>query len=320
MVIRPIPVNSPSRSEFAVARFNTNGTLDTTFGTGSQVTTNFIGVMTGGGSNPANAVLIQSDGKILVGGGASLCPRCVHNTALARYNSNGSLDASFGSGGMVNVTAIGVATALALDAAGDIFALAGTAIAEFSPTGALEPSTPAPIMVSSHGFFGPNAFQPDGRYLVAEAVTGAGRHDFDTQVVRFNQTGTVDSSFSNPAFDLTGEGGSSSDVAVAIVLQPNGQVVAGGNHFPGGVSLIGLARLNSNGSLDSTFGTAGVLTTSFPNQTSGQLTALLVQLDGKILAVRQTLTLNGIANLAMARTSANSRWGRPHRSACVNPP
>lgn len=86
-------------SEFAVARFNANGAPDTRFGAGGRVTPNFVGVMPGGVSNPANVVLIQPDGKIPVGGGASTCGQCVKNTALARYNADGSLDATFGNGG-----------------------------------------------------------------------------------------------------------------------------------------------------------------------------------------------------------------------------
>jgi uncharacterized delta-60 repeat protein len=85
-------------SEFAVARFNSNGTLDGTFGRGGKVTTNFVGVMPGGAFNPANAILIQTNGKLLVGGGAKACGKCIMNTALARYNPNGSLDSTFGAG------------------------------------------------------------------------------------------------------------------------------------------------------------------------------------------------------------------------------
>jgi len=59
-------------SEFATARFTTSGVLDSTFGNGGRVTTNFVGVMAGGVSNPANTVLIQPAGKILVGGGDRL--------------------------------------------------------------------------------------------------------------------------------------------------------------------------------------------------------------------------------------------------------
>lgn len=124
---------------------------------------------------------------------------------------------------MVNVTAVGVVTTLSLDAAGDIFALAGSVIAEFSPTGALEPS------------------------LAPAAL--------------FAQTG------------------------------------AHGN----GISLFGLARLTPEGSPDANFGGEGVRTTTFRNQTSLQVTAVLVQSDGKLVAVGQTLNPAGIANLAMAR-------------------
>src|SRR5437762_7186484 len=108
-------------SEFAIARFLRNGALDPTFGAGGKVTTNFVGVMTGGVSNPATAVLVQGDGKILVGGSARSCGAvtCATRTALARYHTNGALDASFGRGGMVDVQAIGVVTTLAEDAAGN---------------------------------------------------------------------------------------------------------------------------------------------------------------------------------------------------------
>ena len=288
-------------SEFAVARFTAGGALDTTFGTGGKVTTNFVGVMPGGVSNPANVVLIQPDGKIVVGGGASQCAKCVHSAALARYNPNGSLDASFGKGGMVTATAIASVTNLALDDAGDILALNGAAVVEFSPAGALTAITSAPITVFGHGFFAASAFQPNGSFLVAEGVADAGRHDIDTQVVRFFQTGAIDFGFNNAPFDFTGEGGTATDEASSIALETNGQVVAGGSHFAGGFDVFGVARLNSNGSMDSTFGTGGALITSFPGQTSAAVTAVLVQPDGKIVAVGQTLNSSEIANLALAR-------------------
>jgi uncharacterized delta-60 repeat protein len=120
-------------------------------------------------------------------------------------------------------------------------------------------------------------------------------------VVRFQQTGAVDPSFSSPAFDFAGEGGAGNDGASASALAANGQIVVGGNHFAGGFDLFGLARLNSNGSLDSTFGAGGVVTASFPTQTSASVSTVLVQPDGKIIAVGQTLTSAGIANLALAR-------------------
>jgi uncharacterized delta-60 repeat protein len=78
-------------SESAIARFNVNSSLDSTFGKGGQMTTNFVGVQTGGVSNPAKLRLVQTDGKILVSGTASRCAKCGTRTALARYNSDGNL-------------------------------------------------------------------------------------------------------------------------------------------------------------------------------------------------------------------------------------
>jgi uncharacterized delta-60 repeat protein len=92
---------SPSvfTQDFAVARYNTNGSLDTGFGAGGKVTTDFSGDV-----DAANAVALQSDGKIVVSGFA-VTGRTMQfpnqDFALARYNSNGSLDATFGTGGKV---------------------------------------------------------------------------------------------------------------------------------------------------------------------------------------------------------------------------
>src|SRR5438128_1850053 len=88
-------VAKTSRSQdFALARYNPNGSLDATFGTGGKVTTDFAG-----NDDPAFAVVLQSDGKIVVAGGAKTSRS--QDFALARYNANGSLDATFGTGGKV---------------------------------------------------------------------------------------------------------------------------------------------------------------------------------------------------------------------------
>jgi uncharacterized delta-60 repeat protein len=182
-------------SEFAVARFNTDGTLDSSFGNGGKVTTNFVGQL-GGVRNPATAVVVNSaSGEILVGGSASECARCVTNTALARYDTNGNLDPTFGSAGMVSVKAIGAPTALALLSNGDFLALAGEAIVEFGPSGSVHASVSSTtsgvtILATSQG--GSNVFQSNGDFIFASSVTGeAGRRDTDIQLVRFLQQGSL---------------------------------------------------------------------------------------------------------------------------------
>jgi uncharacterized delta-60 repeat protein len=80
---------------FAVIRFNANGTVDQTFGTGGVATATF-----GNAVQSAQAVLVQPDGKILVGGQVLFGGRPPRDIGgLARFNSNGSIDTTFGSGG-----------------------------------------------------------------------------------------------------------------------------------------------------------------------------------------------------------------------------
>src|SRR5438105_14398848 len=91
--------NDFSNEDFAVARYNPDGTLDKTFGVGGKVQTDFPGL-----AAVASSVVIQSDGKIVVAGGAFPLFTFLGDFKVARYNSNGSLDTSFGDGGIVTTT------------------------------------------------------------------------------------------------------------------------------------------------------------------------------------------------------------------------
>jgi uncharacterized delta-60 repeat protein len=283
--------------EFGLARFTANGSLDTTFGSGGTVTTEFFAPPLAGVHEAADAVLVQPDGKILVGGSAKqgqnrFAPTM---TAVARYNRDGSLDMTFGSGGRVLANGVGNVTALGLDAQQDIFLLAGGLIAELSPTGSFDASvTPAPITASSTGRG--NVFLSDGRYLSDSPITVV-RHDTDMQVRRFAAAGGSDPTFTTTTFDFTGQEGSDSGNAVAI--QPNGQILVAGGHFFN-TSVFGLARVNSSGGLDASFGNGGTLTTTFFG--NDLVAALIVQSDGKILAVGSaTNNITGESDLALAR-------------------
>src|SRR5919197_5084906 len=88
--------NDFSTEDFAVARFNPDGTLDKTFGAGGKVQTDFPGL-----AAVASSVVVQPDGKIVVAGGAFPLFTFLGNFEVVRYNPNGSLDTSFGNGGIV---------------------------------------------------------------------------------------------------------------------------------------------------------------------------------------------------------------------------
>jgi uncharacterized delta-60 repeat protein len=285
-------------STFEVTRFTSSGKLDPTFGNDGVVTTTFPGASDGAA---ADAVLVEPDGNVLVGGQASV-PGTTRNEpvitegALALYSSRGALEGSFGSGGIVQSTSsIGNIANLGIDASGDIFVL--PAHAEFSPSGQLDSSVTAEtIVTSSQG--GDNAFLPNGQSVSATSVSVA-KHNTDVQATLFNANGTVDSAFDNPPFTYTGAELAGFQSPGAAAVQPNGQIVIAGSSFKD-TSVFGLARLDTNGSLDSTFGSTGVLTTSF--QGDDGATAVLIQPNGDIVAVGfSENNTTGVTDIALAR-------------------
>jgi uncharacterized delta-60 repeat protein len=215
-------------------------------------------------------------------------------------NPNGTLDPTFGNGGLVAVNKIGMITALALLSNGQILALNDVGgIAQFDARGNLSPSvTSGTIVAASNN--GRSAFESTGRFVIAGAARGATRRDVDVTVISFNPTGSIDHTFNSPVFDYGQEDLTFHNLAQAIAVQPNGKVVVGGISFNSSESVFGLARLNTNGSLDSSFGNGGVLTTRFEG--SDQVSSIIIQPDGKILAIGQAFdSSTSQGNLALAR-------------------
>jgi len=166
------------------------------------------------------------------------------NFVVARFNPNGSLDSTFGSGGEVLSQPASVIRTLGLDAAGDIFVL--PTHREFSPTGQLDPGvTPATITVSSHGGIGlgnGGVFLSTGQSVLGGTVF-INRSDTDAQLQRFNADGSLDATFTNPPFD-DGAQEAGRDGAAAVLIQPDGKIVAvGGASDPTtGLTNLTLAR------------------------------------------------------------------------------
>ncbi|MCP4285532.1 MAG: hypothetical protein GY792_13925, partial [Gammaproteobacteria bacterium] len=220
-----IVVAGTSGNDVALARYNADGTLDTTFGSGGMLTTDI-----GGTGDVASAVTIQSDGKILVAGkdGTDL--------ALARYNTDGTLDSTFGSGGLFTID---VASGSLIDDA--------VYVTELS----------------------------DGKIMVAG--TGSGGIDHSFAIVRLESNGIADTTFGGGDGFVTPYFGEWNGAGGAI-MQPDGKILVTGwlKHLTGpSSSEIGLARYNSDGSLDAT----GYLVS--PGGVGGEDVAL--QADGKIL-------------------------------------
>ena len=180
---------------FSAARFNSNGTVDTTFGTRGVATATLPGTSF---AQPV-VILVQPDHKILVAGSWTATIRSPTTAALVRFNANGSLDTTFGTAGIVASTTFGQISALALEPDVSILALSQGQIARFSPTGASEPvalvGTLSPTKAKG-GFI----FTPDGHILGTVALTapGLGREGRIAAVEESTLTGGV--VFTGPAF------------------------------------------------------------------------------------------------------------------------
>jgi uncharacterized delta-60 repeat protein len=280
---RPIVFNT----SFALARFNANGSLDATFGSGGEVTTQL-----GPAGNVAVAIVLQPDGKIIVGG------NYYTGIGYARYNTDGSLDSSFGSGGTVTYVRPGswndspdVLTSLLLRPDGNIVTVTsftGSFLAHHASVFGVG------LFATLPGDGGGAALQPDGKILVANPKDSIWFLD------RLNQDGSVDIS---PSVDF-GTGLNSNGT---VALQADGKIVTTGwtgnwlvyqnpdNSY--GYALDeqpALARLNPDGTLDTSFGISGKLLTPLSGNpalqggsTSGNLA---IQSDGRILITSTLIT------------------------------
>lgn len=302
IILQAVAANtSGSIVESLLVRFNSNGTLDNSFANAGQL------VLSYPAPPPYSAspigVLLEPNGDFLVL--FSLTPPFRNHspvlTALARYTPSGTLDPTFGSGGQSAAVALGSApTAMALFANGKTLVVTSpTQTAEFNSVGGLLP-TVTPGMVVAGTLANP-IFLPNSDYLVLAGAQGpGGRRDIDSEVVRFLSNGTLDPTFQSPLFDFS-QGNQLPSIAEAIALAPSGQIVVSGeatdqqNNSLG----FGVARLNANGSMDTTFGNAGIVITTFPR--GGQALAVLAQPDGKVLAVGQEFRTSDFINLAVVR-------------------
>ncbi|HLG69957.1 MAG TPA: hypothetical protein VK009_05975 [Chloroflexota bacterium] len=256
--------------DFGLARYASNGSLDTTFGTGGKVTTDF------GTVAEAFALVLQPDGKLVAAGTAS------GELALARYMSNGSLDPTFGNGGLVTSIFGGAfapvaAQGLVLQPDGKLVTVGwvlatsgpvGFALARYTADGHLDGTFGSGgwVTSTSQGIAQALVLQSDGKLV----VSGRGA------LARYTADGQLDSTFG------TGGRATAASAGVAVLLQPDGKILTAG-----AASLVGddfvLARYLADGTPDSTFGTGGTVTTDL-GSSNDIANALVLQPDGNLVA------------------------------------
>jgi uncharacterized delta-60 repeat protein len=284
-----------------VVRFNADGTLDMSFGSkgvASMAITRNLDPSAGG-------LVLQPDGKIIVAGLNQA------DLAVERFNSNGTLDASFGSGGIVTtsftsrVNPAGRAE-LALDPnTGQIVVVAplkgppggtvSTVVVRYNTDGSLDTgfgSNPPGYVTLSKLNFPTVAVQSDDRVVVAGEILSPNGQYYEIGLDRLTATGAPDNSFGTNGAVVTSS--SDHDVVRSVTIQANGQILVGGTQSLPATLLV--ARYNTDGSLDSTFGTNGIAMGGSHVGTG----TMALEPDGRIVLAGYT-NVSGPLLLALAR-------------------
>lgn len=265
-----------SGSSFALTRYNADGSLDNSFGSAGTLAFNR-------GSSTENYwdVTVQSDDKIIISGDYN------NSFSIYRYNADGSPDTSFSGDGHVDIdisssgSERGYAVAVQPDdkvvvgglGAGGDFALVrinanGSYDTSFSGNAKLQTDLGATDVAYSL------VVQPDGKLLLAGTSNG------DFAMVRYNTDGSVDTGFGGGDGIAITDMGAGDDKAFAVELQADGKIVLAGSSNGD----IALARYETNGSLDNSFGGGdGIVLTDIATSTDSAR-GLSIQADGKIVA------------------------------------
>lgn len=295
----------------ALARYSSDGALDTTFGSSGTTITNW--GSTSSQESQGMCLLLLSDGKCLLTG--HLNTGSAGSLVASRYTSAGVLDSSFGTSGRLTVSfgsinTAGGAVVPAVDGfilAGTIFAPSGISsagLAHFSASGQLLPAFGVSGKLELNLRTSPSypqgysiVEQPDGRVLAAGSVlTEAG---FGITVVRRLADGSADAAFGTDGKVFLQPGDEAAS-ASSMLLQPDGRILIGGSAYEAGKETAVVLRLEPDGSLDATFGNAGVFMYSAAT-TDHRIEAMCLLPDGKIVAAGYGHLSTGVAQFVAWR-------------------
>lgn len=269
-------------SDFAVARYNTNGSLDSTFGTSGIVTTDF----DGNDIDQATSIGIQSDGKIVAAGLGTDADLNL-NFALVRYNTNGSYDTTFNGSGKVltNVNNFIGADALAIQSDGKLV-LSGSYddiyLARYNSDGSLDINGFGNMGIVSTNIGGSFdsarslAIESSGKILVGGSTISSGNEDFFT--ARYLSNGALDSTFDNgDGVEITSLT-TNSDIGHALAIQPNRGIIVAGSRGDFGAKEFAMIRYVGNQATAATATVSGRITN--PSGTRGIASVSVVLTDG----------------------------------------
>jgi uncharacterized delta-60 repeat protein len=272
-----------------IARLNSDGSLDTSFDSST------------GANSDVNVVAVQSDGKILIGGGFTAYNSTTRNY-VARLNSNGSLDTNFNPSTGAN----NIVWDLAVQPADNKVVIVGrftsynnttrSKIARLNTDGSLDTTFDPGLGVNANLDIYRVTLQPDGKVLIGgDFLTFNGTTRI--RIARLNSAGSLDTSF-DPGTTSANNG------VRPILVQPDGKILTAGDFTTfSGASRNHLTRLNSDGTLDTSFD-VGTGANDFVG-------AIALQPDGRILIGGRFSTYNGTTANRLARLGNTTQvsWG-----------
>jgi uncharacterized delta-60 repeat protein len=288
-------------SKLALARYNANGTLDTTFGTNGKVIT--AGLV-------ASAMAVDGSGRIVV----------ADSGHLARYTPNGALDTSFGTGGVIitNISSnIGSVVGVVLQPDGKIV-LAGSPrdpatstyqfmTARFNANGTADPTFGSSGVVTTHlgssDVIGGVTIQGDGKIVVSGAE-GQSTSPFALYLLRYNADGSLDANFRTGGTVAVPSPDGQVIHPEGVAVQADGKIIAGGFFQDAARQHMNLAalRVNPDGSVDTGYGNGGWATGQFGNN-GAEDRAMALEPDGRLLLAgyAQPNYPNGGTEVALVR-------------------
>ena len=291
-----------------IARVNPNGSLDTTFDPGSGASGGFV-----------NAVVVQVDGKILIGGGFTSY-NGVPRSRIARLNADGSLDPSFNPG----TGADGLLRVVALQSDGKILiggslqnynGVSRLGLARLNVDGSLDTSfNPGTGVGTNFRQVLAVAVQPDGRIVIGgnfDGFNGTARQG----IARVNADGSLDASF-NPGTGAQQGGNTTGDVS-AVALRGSSILIGGFFTSYNGVARGSIAQLNADGSLDTAFAAGGGALGG--SGATASVAVVRVLADSKILIAGTIASYNGTPRNGLARLNADGSLDTPFDPATAAP-
>lgn len=272
-----------------IARLNSNGTLDTTFNVGNGV------------NGSVKSISIQSDGKIIIAGNFTSYNGIARNR-IARLNTNGTLDTSFnvgnGANNSVSTTVIQNNGKIVI---GGFFtsynSIPKWQIARLNTNGTLDTTFNTFSGIGVPYGINSLAIQSDGKIIAVGKIPLSSTNSTISSIVRFNIDGTLDSTFNNFAGVVQ-----PMDIYTTSI-QSDGKIIIGGTFFTiNGISRNRIARMNNNGTLDTSFDPG----TGIGTAANKNISTISIQSDGKIIIGGDFFAYNGIERNCIARINGDT--------------